>query len=426
MEKILTQRFGIPNASAIDVSLANGGYATLKKLFTMQPAQVIEEVKLSGLRGRGGAGFPTGVKWGFVPQNTGRPIYLCVNADEGEPGTFKDRALIEKDPHLLIEGIICTCFALNCHIAYIYVRGEFYNQIQILQKAIDEAYAKGFLGARIAGHDFKLDVYIHRGAGAYICGEETALIESIEGKKGQPRIKPPFPAVVGLFGCPTVVNNVETLMAVPYIIDRGGAAYAKIGVGKSTGTKLWSVSGHVNTPGVYEIPLGMPFAEFLGNYLGGVWNGHGLKAVIMGGSSVPVLTAKEAMKVNLDYESLAASGTMLGSGGMIILDETTCMVTALKILGNFYHHESCGQCTPCREGCGWIDKMLSRMVVGEMRPGDCNLLVNIAGNMQGKTICVFSDALAMPVRSYIQKFRHEFEEVGRLGLRPEQQIQPWE
>lgn len=425
MEKILTKRFDVPNAQSIEVFESTGGYASLKKLFTMTPMQATEEVKASNLRGRGGAGFPAGVKWSFVPRTTGKPIYLCVNADEGEPGTFKDRALMEKDPHLLIEGIICACYALESHTAYIYMRGEFYHQIQILQKAIDEAYAKGYLGKKVAGHDFALDIYIHRGAGAYICGEETALIESLEGKKGQPRIKPPFPAVVGVFGCPTAVNNVETLMAVPYIIDKGAAAYAKIGVGKSTGTKLWSVSGHINNPGVYEIPLGMPFAEFLDTYLGGVWKGRKLKAVIVGGSSVPILTADEAMKVNLDYESLAAAGTMLGSGGMIILDETTCMVTALKILGDFYHHESCGQCTPCREGTGWVQKMLSRIVKGDVRPGDCDLLLNIANNMQGKTICVFADALAMPVRSYIQKFRHEFEELGRQGLRPEQQIQPW-
>ncbi len=426
MEKIVSKRFGTPNSCSIDTFLASGGYSSLDKLFSMAPMQVTEEVKASGLRGRGGAGFPAGVKWSFVPRTTGKPIYLCVNADEGEPGTFKDRALIENDPHLLIEGIICSCYALESHVAYIYMRGEFYHQIAILQKAIDEAYAKGYLGKKVAGRDFALDIFVHRGAGAYICGEETALIESLEGKKGQPRIKPPFPAVVGLFGCPTAVNNVETLMAVPYVIVNGAAAYAKIGVGKSTGTKMWSVSGHINKPGVYEIPLGMPFAEFLDTHLGGVWKGRKLKAVIVGGSSVPILTSEEAMKVNLDYESLAAAGTMLGSGGMIILDDTTCMVTALKILGDFYHHESCGQCTPCREGTGWVQKMLSRIVLGDVRPGDCDLLLNIANNMQGKTICVFADALAMPVRSYIQKFRHEFEDLGRLGLRKEQQVQTWE
>lgn len=426
MEPILTKRFAIPNAATIDGYMATGGYSTLSKLFTMTPTQVIDEVKASGLRGRGGAGFPAGVKWGFVPKNTGKPIYLCVNADEGEPGTFKDRELMTKDPHALLEGIIITCYALESHTAYIYIRGEMMQELKILQKAIDEAYAKGFLGNKVAGHDFKLDVHMHRGAGAYICGEETALIESLEGKKGQPRIKPPFPAVVGVFGCPTVVNNVETLMAVPYIIEKGGAAYAKIGVGKSTGTKLFSVSGHINKPGNYEIPLGLPFADFLKNECGGIWKGRSLKAVIMGGSSVPILTAEEAMKVNLDYESLAAAGTMLGSGGMIIMDDQTCMVTALKILGDFYHHESCGQCTPCREGTGWIQKVLARVVCGEVRPGDCDLLLSVATNMQGRTICVFSDALAMPVKSYIQKFRHEFEDVGKLGLRKGQQIQPWE
>ncbi len=415
MEKILTKNWDTPNSHGIAAYLASGGYASLKKIFAMTPAQVIDEVKASGLRGRGGAGFPTGMKWGFVPKNTGKPIYLCVNADESEPGTFKDRAIFEKDPHMMIEGVIIASYALGVRTAYSYIRGEFYQQWKIMEQAILEAYEKGFLGKNILGSGFDLDLYQHRGAGAYICGEETGLIESLEGKQGKPRNKPPFPAVQGAFGCPTVVNNVETLAALPWIINNGAAAYAAIGVGKSTGTKLWSVCGHVAKPGVYEVPLGIPFKTFLADYCGGMWRGRSLKALIVGGSSVPILTAAEAMTLNLDYESAQAAGTFLGSGGMIVIDETTCMVRALENLAMFYHHESCGQCTPCREGTGWVEKILHRMCHGEGRTEDIALLLNLADNMQGKTICALADALAMPVRSYVTKFRSEFERYIQLG-----------
>lgn len=418
MEPILTKNWGTPDSHRLEHALKNGAYATLPTLFQMTPVQVIEEVKAAGLRGRGGAGFPAGVKWGFVAKNTGKPTYLVVNADESEPGTFKDRAIIENDPHMLIEGIIAASYALEAHTAYIYIRGEFYRQWERLEGAIAEAYAKGYLGKDIQGSGFDLDVYQHRGAGAYICGEETALLESLEGKRGLPRIKPPFPAVKGAFGCPTTVNNVETIASVPWIIAHGAKAYGAIGVGKSTGTKLWSVCGHVNRPGVYEIPLGFPFKVLLEESCGGVWKGRRLKAVIVGGSSVPVLTAEEALAVHLDYESLAAAGTLLGSGGMIIIDETTCMVRALDNLADFYHHESCGQCTPCREGTGWVEKIMQRMDRGHGTTEDLALLLNIADNMSGRTICTFADALAMPVRSFITRFRAEFEAHITLGRCP--------
>ncbi len=415
MTQILTANWGTANSRKLQTALTHGAYASLKKLFQMKPEAVIEAIKASGLRGRGGAGFPTGMKWGFVPRNTGKPIYLCVNADESEPGTFKDRYIIENDPHLLIEGIIIASYALGVRTAYSYIRGEFYRQWEILEAAIAEAYQAGFLGENIHGSGFSLDLYQHRGAGAYICGEETGLIESLEGKQGKPRNKPPFPAVQGAFGCPTVVNNVETIAALPWIVNHGAAEYAKIGGGKSLGTKLWSVCGHVNRPGVYEVPLGMPFKTFLAECCGGVWHGRTLKAVVMGGSSVPVLTADEAMKVNLDYESLQAAGTFLGSGGMIVMDDSTCMVEALENLAMFYHHESCGQCTPCREGSGWVEKILHRLCHGDGRREDIALLLDLANNMQGRTICALADGLAMPVRSYVTKFRDEFEHYVRTG-----------
>ncbi|MBI2345988.1 MAG: NADH-quinone oxidoreductase subunit NuoF [Deltaproteobacteria bacterium] len=418
MEPILTKNWGKPNSRKLVTYVESGGYGSLKKLFQMSPAQVIDEVKASGLRGRGGAGFPAGVKWGFVPKNTGKPVYLVVNADESEPGTFKDRAIFENDPHMLIEGIICACYALSSHVCYVYIRGEFFLQWEIFEAALQEARSNGLLGTNIKGSGFDLEIHTHRGAGAYICGEETALLESLEGKRGLPRIKPPFPAVKGAFGCPTTVNNVETIASVPWIIEHGAKAYAAIGVGKSTGTKLWSVCGHVNRPGVYEIPLGFPFRTFLQEYCGGVWKGRKLKAVIVGGSSVPVLTANEAMQVNLDYESLQAAGTLLGSGGMIVLDETTCMVAALDNLSDFYHHESCGQCTPCREGTGWVEKIMNRVDQGHGLTEDLGLLLDLADNMQGRTICTFADALAMPVRSFVQRFRSEFEEHIKLGRCP--------
>lgn len=408
MEKILTKNWGVKDSHKLGVYESDGGYSTLKKLFAMQPVEVVEEVKKSGLRGRGGAGFPTGLKWSFVPQDNPKPKYLCVNADESEPGTFKDRYILELDPHRLLEGIIICCYAIRSNTAYIYIRGEFVFPYHRLEEAVAEAYAKGYLGKNIQGSGYDLDVFVHRGAGAYICGEETALMESLEGKRGMPRLKPPFPAVVGLFGCPTVINNVETIAALPYIMGQGADAYRKFGTEKSPGTKLFSVSGHVQKPGNYEVPLGYPFKKLLED-CGGMREGRALKAVIPGGSSVPILTAAECEDLTLDYEGCAAKGSMLGSGGLIVMDETVDMVKALTNLAHFYAHESCGQCSPCREGTGWSYKILHRIVAGEGRVGDIEQLVANADNMAGKTICVLADALAMPIWSYVKKFRKEFE-----------------
>jgi len=392
----------------IKTYITNGGYNALKKAFTMKPEDIIEEVKKSNLRGRGGAGFPTGLKWSFIPKTNSQKYIVC-NSDESEPGTFKDREIIHKNPHSIIEGMIIAGYAIGATKGYFYIRGEFAREARIIEKTIYEAKEAGFLGKNILKSGFDFDITIVRGAGAYICGEETALLESIEGKQGKPRIKPPFPAVKGLFGCPTVINNVETLATVPYIIILGGENYSKIGVGKSTGTKLFSVSGPVKNPGVYEIPLGTPFKKFFEENLSGMKNGEKLKAVIVGGSSVPVITADEAMKVNLDYESLSSIGTMLGSGGMIIISESQCMVDLLYVLARFYHHESCGQCTPCREGSGWIEKIIKNILIGDAKISDIDLLYEIADNMMGKTICPLADALAMPVMSFVKKFRNEFE-----------------
>jgi NADH-quinone oxidoreductase subunit F len=388
---------------------AAGGYKPLRKAFTLKPADIIEEVKKSGLRGRGGAGFPTGLKWSFIPKDAEGPRYLVCNADEGEPGTFKDRELILKNPHALIEGMAITGYAIGAAHGYIYIRGEFTAEAALLEKAVADARAKGFIGKNILGSGFNFELFIHRGAGAYICGEETALLESLEGFKGQPRLKPPFPAVKGLFGGPTVINNVETLAAVPAILERGGAWYAAIGTAKSAGTKLFCVSGAVNKPGVYELPLGVPFRDLLTESCGGMKEGRKLKAVIPGGSSTPVLTAAEAMAVKLDYESLAAAGSMLGSGAVIIIDDGQCMVKLLQVLARFYHHESCGQCTPCREGCGWIEKLLNRLERGEGSLKDIDTLYSVADAMTGRTICALADAMAMPVMSFVTKFRAEFE-----------------
>lgn len=410
MTLVITKNFAVSNMSRLDVAMKHGAYATLEKIFAMKPEAVVDEVKRSGLRGRGGAGFSTGMKWGFVPKDTTKPIYLVVNADESEPGTFKDRATLEKDPHLLIEGIIIASYAIKAHACYIYFRGEFYRQWELMEKCLAEARKAGLLG--------DLEIIAHRGAGAYICGEETALLSSLEGYRGWPRIKPPFPAIEGLFGCPTIVNNVETLAACPFIIREGAAAYAKLGTEKSPGTKLFSVCGHVNRPGVYEVPLGYPLAKLLSEECGGTIEERKLKAVIVGGSSVPVVTGEEALGLRLDYESCAGCGTMLGSGGVIVIDETACAVDVLADLARFYAHESCGQCTPCREGSGWSKKILDRLKCGEGTGEDINLLLSIADNMQGKTICPLADALAMPLRSWIKKFRGEFEDHVRLKRCP--------
>jgi NADH-quinone oxidoreductase subunit F len=426
--KLLLANDHIEGIRKLDVYRKHGGYSSLEKaLKTMTPEQVVEEVKASGLRGRGGAGFPTGMKWSFIAKPAGVPRYVVCNADESEPGTFKDRYLMERIPHLLIEGMIASSFALGARTSFIYIRGEYFYVARILEQAIAEAYEAGLLGKNILNSGFDHDCYVQVGAGAYICGEETALIESLEGKRGNPRIKPPFPAVAGLYGCPTVVNNVETIAAVVPIIKDGGAAYASIGVGKSTGTKLISASGHINNPGVYEIELGVPVEEFIYSeqYCGGIRNGKKLKAVVAGGSSVPILPADLILKTAagesrlMTYESLAdggfASGTMLGSGGFIVMDEDTSIVKNLWNFTRFYHHESCGQCSPCREGTGWMEKILHKILDGNGTLADVDLLWDIQSKIEGKTICPLGDAASWPVASAIRHFRSEFEEYVRNG-----------
>ena len=412
--KLLTEHYDKKEFRGLEGYKNLGGYETLKKAFSMKPADIIAEVKASGLRGRGGAGFPTGVKWGFLPQN-GEKRYLLCNADEGEPGTFKDRLMMERAPHQLIEGMIISAFAINSPKSYIYVRGEYDYPIQILEKAIREAYDAGLLGKNILGSGFDHDMDVYRGAGAYICGEETGMISSLEGKKGQPKLKPPFPAIQGYLGQPTIVNNVETLAAVKYIIRDGADAYRKHGTEKSAGTKLFSISGNVNKPGTYEVPLGYPLMDLINNECGGMKEGRKLKAVIPGGSSAPILTAEEVEKATMDYECLSQMGSMLGSGAVVVMDDTNCMVDMLKVTLHFYHHESCGQCTPCREGTGWIHKVVSSIVNGEGRLQDIDLLEKIAQQMMGRTICALSDAAAMPTLGFITKFRDEFEFFVREG-----------
>ncbi|MBI2237453.1 MAG: NADH-quinone oxidoreductase subunit NuoF, partial [Actinobacteria bacterium] len=366
-ERIVTARWDEPDTVWIDRYVETGGYRALKKALKMSPAEVIDEVKASGLRGRGGAGFPTGVKWSFVPRDTGKPTYVVVNFDESEPGTFKDRELVERDPHQLIEGAIIASHAVQCHTAFIYCRGEFSWPGMVLERAIAEAYDKGFLGRNVAKSDYDLDVVLHRGAGAYICGEETGLLESLEGFRGQPRLRPPFPAVVGLYGCPTAINNVETLCSVPHIIENGAAWFASIGTEKSPGTKVFSVSGKVNRPGNFEVPMGTPARVVIEERAGGVPDGKRLKAWTPGGSSTPFLTA-DHLDVALDFESIAAAGSLLGTGALIVTDERDCMVGAAQRLLRFYAHESCGKCTPCREGTWWAVRVLSRIEAGLGRP----------------------------------------------------------
>ena len=421
-QKLLIDKVHIEGYHTYEVYRKNGGYTATEKAFkTMSPQDVMEEVKKSGLRGRGGAGFPTGMKWSFIAKPEGVPRYLLCNADESEPGTFKDRFLMEKNPHLLIEGMILSSYALGCNTAYIYIRGEFMWILRILEKAIAEAYSNGWLGKNIGGSGFDLNLYVSPGAGAYICGEETALIESLEGERGNPRIKPPFPAVKGLWQSPTVVNNVETLSAVVPIINMGGDAYAGIGVGKSTGTKLISACGNINKPGVYEIELGVSVEEFLysDEYCGGIKDGKLLKACVPGGSSVPILphylitkTIQGEQRL-MTYESLAdggfASGSMLGSGGFIVFDEDQCVVRNTWNFTRFYHHESCGQCSPCREGTGWMEKVLHRIENGHGHAHDIDLLWDVQRKIEGNTICPLGDAAAWPVASAIRHFREEFE-----------------
>lgn len=395
-----------------------GGYTALQKvLISMTPDKVIEEVKSSGLRGRGGAGFPAGVKWGFVPKDSPKQRYLIINADEGEPGTFKDRAIITYDPHLLIEGAIIAAYAIKSTVSFIYIRGEFYREMQVLQYAIEEAENAGFLGDNIIGSGFSHRMYIHRGAGAYICGEETGMIESLEGKRGWPRNRPPFPAVWGLFGCPTVVNNVETLSNIPFIINNGEFVFASIGVEKGTGTKIFCISGHVKKPGLYELPMGISLRELIFEYAGGMKNGRPLKAVIPGGTSMPVLTAQE-IDVKMDFESLQKIGSSLGSAGVIVMDDTVCMVDACLNVSKFYTHESCGQCTPCREGMSWMRMIIDRIEHGKGEERDIDLLLEITRNIEGRTICAFGEAGAWPVRAFVTKFRQEFEDHIKLKKCP--------
>ncbi|NLI47032.1 MAG: NADH-quinone oxidoreductase subunit NuoF [Acidobacteria bacterium] len=412
-ERILSKRFGLADSHTIGVYEATGGYATARRVLQeLTPAQVTDEVKKSNLRGRGGAGFPTGLKWSFIPRDTDRPVYLCVNADESEPGTFKDRHIMEQDPHLLLEGIIISAYAIGCHQAYIYIRGEYIPQIRRLRAAIQEAYGRGCLGRRILGSGFDLEVAVFTGAGAYICGEETALLESLEGKKGYPRLKPPFPAVVGLYGCPTIINNVETLANVPAILEKGGDWFAAVGANSSGGTRLFGVSGHVTRPGVYERPMGYSLKQLIFKDAGGILDGRTLKAVIPGGSSVPVLRADE-IDIALDFESVAAAGSMLGSAGVIVMHDGTCMVRALQRLIHFYKDESCGQCSPCREGTGWLLKIINRIIRGDGRPEDVDVMRDVAEGILGNTICPLGDAAALPVISFVTKFRDEFEHFVR-------------
>lgn len=422
-KKLLLEHDNVPGINTLSVYRQKGGYTGLEKaLKTMTPEAIVEEVKTSGLRGRGGAGFPTGMKWSFLAKPEGVPRYLVCNADESEPGTFKDRYLMERIPHALIEGMIVSSFALGAKTSYIYIRGEYFYVARILEAAIAEAYEAGLLGKNILNSGFDHDCYVQVGAGAYICGEETALLESLEGKRGNPRIKPPFPAVAGLYGCPTVVNNVETIAAVVPIVNMTGAEYAKIGIGRSTGTKLISASGHINKPGVYEIEMSITVEDFIfsDEYCGGIRNGKQFKALVAGGSSVPILPAALALttaageKRMMTYESLAdggfATGTMLGSGGFIVMDEDTSIVKNLYTFTRFYHHESCGQCSPCREGTGWMEKLLHKILDGHGTLADVDLLWEIQGKIEGKTICPLGDAAAWPVASAIRHFRKEFED----------------
>jgi len=408
--KLLTRNFKRAGQTELAGYEASGGYGMLARaLREFTPEALVNFVKESGLRGRGGAGFPTGLKWSFVAKNTGKPTYLLCNADESEPGTCKDRDLIDFDPHLVLEGCLIAAYAIGAHTCYIYARGEFATGAQLLERCIAEARAKGYIGRGILGTGFDCDIHVHRGGGAYICGEETALIESLEGKRGMPRVKPPFPAVVGLYGSPTVVNNVETLAALPRILELGVAAYKALGTEKSPGTKIMSVSGHVRRPGNYEVKMGTPLLELINDLAGGVPAGRSLKAVIPGGSSVPVLPASRCDCL-VDFESLQQAGSALGSGGCIVMDDSTDMVWSTVRLLKFYEHESCGKCTPCREGTGWLARIFQRILEGNGKPGDIELVLDICSNIEGNTVCPLGDAAVWPIQSSIRHFRSEWEE----------------
>ncbi|GAC1650509.1 MAG: NADH-quinone oxidoreductase subunit NuoF [Gemmatimonadaceae bacterium] len=408
---ILSKHFGDAAAQTLGGWRERGGYRALERALATPPASVVSTVKESGLRGRGGAGFPTGVKWSFMKPGDGKPHYLCCNADESEPGTFKDREIMRWTPHAVIEGCAIAAHAIGAETAYVYIRGEFTEPLRTMTAAVREAYSEGVLGPNAMGSGCRVDVYVHKGAGAYICGEETALMNSLEGRRGNPRIKPPFPAVAGLFGSPTTINNVETLAAVPHIVTNGAEWYKSMSLAspKSTGTKLYSVCGNVRLPGNYEVVMGFPFRDFIYDLCGGALPGRRLKAVIPGGSSVPIQTMEEAEATIMDYEGFVAGGSMLGSGGVILIDDQQCMVRQIARLARFYAHESCAQCTQCREGTAWTTKILERIEAGDGTMDDLDTLLEIADNMTGKTICVLSDSCATPVVSGIQKFRSEFE-----------------
>ncbi|WP_019626313.1 NADH-quinone oxidoreductase subunit NuoF [Thioalkalivibrio sp. ALJT] len=410
----------LDDPASLETYKSVGGYQALEKVYKgkMAPEDVIEEVKTSNLRGRGGAGFPTGLKWSFMPRNTPGQKYIVCNSDESEPGTCKDREILMYNPHALIEGMAIAGYAIGATVGYNYMRGEFMDEVNTrFTAALKEAYEAGYLGKDIFGSGVDFDLHPSLGAGAYICGEETALLESLEGKKGQPRFKPPFPANYGLYGKPTTINNTESLASIPSIIRNGGQWFADLGVPKSGGEKLFSVSGHVNKPGNFEIPLGTPFKDLL-DMAGGVLNGRKLKAVIPGGSSVPVVPGDVMLKANMDFDSIAHAGSMLGSGAVIVMDETADMVKALQRISRFYFSESCGQCTPCREGTGWLYRMLTRIVEGQGRPEDLERLDDVASKIEGHTICALGDAAAMPVRSFVKHFRHEFEYYIQHGRSP--------
>jgi NADH-quinone oxidoreductase subunit F len=410
MEKILLP--DIKDFHLIDVYNSNGGYNAAKKAFTQTPDEIIDQVKKSGLRGRGGAAFLAGLKWSFMPKTTDKPKYLCVNGDESEPGSFKDRQIFEFNPHQMIEGAIICCYAIGAKTAYVYIRGEYHKWIKLLQKAIDDSYAKGFLGEKMKetfGTEFHCDIYIHKGAGAYICGEESSLMNSLEGKRGYPRVKPPFPAQNGLWGCPTTINNVETLANVPKIIENGWEWFSKIGHPKHPGTLLFGVSGHVNKPGVYELPTGTLLTDIIYNYAGGVPNDKKILCVIPGGTSMPPLRGDNLEGVKMDAESLKEVGSAIGTGGIIVMDEDTDLVKVLARIAHFYHHESCGQCTPCREGTGWLEKILKRIIAGNGSTSDLDLLITVANQIEGNTICALGEAAAWPVKFMVDRFRDYFE-----------------
>ncbi len=418
MEKIILR--DIKNLDQIDVYLSHGGFEAAKKAFTQTPDDIIEQVKKSGLRGRGGAAFLTGLKWSFMPKTTDKPKYLCINGDESEPGSFKDRQIFEFNPFQLIEGIIITCYAIGAKTAYLYIRGEYHKWIKLMQKAIDTAYDRGFLGEKMKvnfGTDFYCNLYIHKGAGAYICGEESALMNSIEGLRGYPRVKPPFPAQKGLWGCPTTINNVETITNVPPIILKGWEWFSKIGAPKHPGTLLYGISGHVNKPGIYELPTGILLTELIYNYAGGIPGNKKIKCVIPGGTSMPPLRGDQLEGIRMDAESLKQAGSAIGTAGVIVMDEDTNLLKVLLRIAKFYYHESCGQCTPCREGTGWMEKILHRIAEGNGTSKDLDLLISIANNIEGNTICALGEAAAWPVKFMIERFRDEFEKYVKPDIK---------